>query len=252
MPILALLLAIGVQEPVAAGSIAGCLVDIVSQRLPGTTVMVNGVGIQRTAEADSAGCYALRDLPSGSYRVTASLAGFSNVTRNKVMVGASTVTRLDFTMRIAPICECVRVTRTLAEHLEYADGVFHVRISDDEPDGSDEQGYYPHRAEVIAAVKQAASPAPAAIALLQNHRGGGLPLFDVGQELVVFLKSFSPGAFYITNDEPGLATAGDRFPAMAILIQKGRILQTPTELSRYIGMPTETLLQDLRAVSRPR
>ena len=57
------------------------------------------------------------------------LEGFMNVTRNKVTVAPSTVTRLDFTMRLPSICECVRVNRTLTDHLANADAVLHVRIS---------------------------------------------------------------------------------------------------------------------------
>jgi hypothetical protein len=71
-----------------SGSIAGCTTDTVSQQLPGTTVLAKGGGVQRTARTDSSGCYELKDLPSGSYRVTASLAGFTNVTRNKVRKSA--------------------------------------------------------------------------------------------------------------------------------------------------------------------
>jgi hypothetical protein len=256
MEILAIALAasltIGVQEPVVTGSIAGCLSDIISQRLPGTTVTVKGGGVQRTTEAGGSGCYELKDLPAGSYRLTASLAGFSNVTRNKVVVAASTVTRLDFTMRISTICECVRVTRTLAQHVDYADAVFHVRISDDEPDGSEADGYYPHRGTVIAAVKRPVGQGSDGVLIRQNQRSSAAPLFDVGQELVVFLKSSGPDAFYITNDEPGLVTTGDRYPAMALLIQNGRILQAPSELLRYVGLPIETFLQELRAVLRRR
>ena len=246
MPILAIVLTtsltIAAQQPVVTGSIAGCTSDTVSQQVPGTTVLAKGGGVQRTARADSSGCYELKDLPSGSYRVTATLEGFMNVTRNKVTVAPSTVTRLDFTMRLPSICECVRVNRTLADHLADADAVLHVRISDDEPDGSDDRGNYPHRATVISAVKTPGGQTLARVVVWQDY----LPLFDVGQEMIAFLKSAGPDAFNFTYDQSGLATSG-QYPAMALLVQNGRITQAPPELSHYVGMTAEAFLKELRA-----
>ena len=146
-----------------------------------------------------------QDLPVASYRVTASLDGFSNVTRNKVTVAPSTVTRLDFTMRLASICECVQVKLSLADHLANADAVLHVRIADDEPDGSDDRGSYPHRATVISAVKTPGTQTLARVVVWQEY----LPLFDVGQEMIAFLKSAGPDAFNFTYDQSGFATSGN-------------------------------------------
>jgi len=234
------------QQPVVTGSIAGCTSDTISQQVPGTTVLAMGGGVQRTAPADSSGCYELRDLPAGSYRVTASLPGFINVARNKVTVAPSTVTRLDFTMRVAPICECVSVERTLSDHLAWADAVLYVRISDDEPDGSDDNGYYPHRATVIAAVKAPAGRKLARVVVRQNY----LPLFDVGQEMIVFLKSAGSDVFDLTSDDSQIATVGHsaRERAMALLIQDGRIVQAPAEVSRSVGKTTEAVLKGLRGL----
>ena len=236
-------LAMAAQPPAATGSIAGCMSDIVNQRIPGTTVLAKGDGLERTARTDDAGCYELKDVPVASYRVTASLNGFINVTRNKVTVAPSTVTRLDFTMRLQSICECVQVKRTLADHLADADAVLYVRISDDEPDGSDDTGYYPHRATVITAVKAPAGRTLARVVVRQNH----LPLFDVGQEMIAFLKSAGPETFTFTVDASSLATSGHTYPAMALLVENGRITRAPPEVSRYVGMTAEALLKELRA-----
>ena len=235
-------LAMAAQQPGATGSIAGCMSDIVNQRIPGTTVLAKGGGLERTARTDDSGCYELTDLPVGSYRVTASLAGFMNVTRNKVTVTPSSVAPLDFRMRVAPICECVRINRTVADHLAYADAVLHVRISEDEPDGSDEQGNYPHRASVISAVKTPGGQTLARVVVRQDY----LPLFEVGQEMIVFLKTFGPDAFTLTSDASGLSNT-QIYPAMALLIENGRITQAPPEVSRYVGMTAEAVLKELRA-----
>ncbi len=78
--------------------------------------------------------------------------------------------------------------------------MLHVRISDDEPDGSDEQGNYPHRASVISAVKTPGGQTLARVVVRQDY----LPLVEVGQEMIVFLKTFGPDAFTFTSDASGL------------------------------------------------
>ena len=57
----------------------------------------------------------------------------------------------------------------------------------------------------------------------------------------------------ITNDEPGLAVPrGSYDPAIAFLIQDGRIQRAPSEFSRYVGMSLDAFLGGLRALPRGR
>ena len=58
---------------------------------------------------DAGGRYELRDLPIGSYRVTARLAGFDNVTRDGVTIAPACRPSTDFAMRVSAICECLRM-----------------------------------------------------------------------------------------------------------------------------------------------
>jgi hypothetical protein len=226
--------------------------DTLRQKLPGATVVAKGGGVQRTTVADSDGCYELKDLPPASYRVTARLAGFDNVTRDRLVVAPSTATRLDLSTRVSSMCECVRVGgATLADQWDHADAVLHVRLTDSEPTSSTPQGYYRHRATVLSAAKQPTGPRPAAIFVLQNQRSGVPGPYDVGQELVAFLESSGSDAFLITNDEPGLAVAtGSHDPSMVFLVQDGRIQRTPSEFSRYVGTPIDSFLEELRTLSR--
>jgi hypothetical protein len=60
-----------------AGSLAGCISDASGQRLPGVTILAQLPGVRRTTEADTTGCYELKDLGPGSYRVIARLRGFT-------------------------------------------------------------------------------------------------------------------------------------------------------------------------------
>jgi hypothetical protein len=255
IPILAVVLAAAVmaapQESGTAGSIVGCMSDML-QRLPGVTVAAVGSGVKRTTVADSAGCYELKDLPPASYRVTARLEGFDNVTRDRVVVAPSTPTRLDLKTQVSAICECVRAVGSLADFRDRADAVLHVRLSDSEPAPSTPRGYYRHSATVIEAVKQPAGPGAATIFVLQNQRSGTPDPYDVGQELVAFLSSDSNG-FFITNDEPGLAVpTGSVDHSMVFLVWDDRIQRAPPEFSRYVGTTIRSFLEELRARSRRR
>jgi hypothetical protein len=242
---------VAAQGPSAPGSVAGCISDSMRhERLPGATVVAKGGGVQRSAEADSSGCYELRDLPPATYRVTARLAGFDNVTRDGLVVSPSTATRFDITTRLSAICECVRVTGTLAEHWDHANAVLHMRLSDSEPAPSTPRGYYRHAATVLSALKEPEGPRPGAIFILQNQRSGVPGPYEVGQELVAFLESSGSETLSITNDEPGLAiSTGADVPSMVFLVHDGHVQSSPPEFSRYVGMPIDRFLGELRKLS---
>ena len=98
-------------------------------------------------------------MPTGSYRVTARVPGFDNVTRDGVEIVRGSVARLDFGMRVSAICECVRLGgTTLAEQWDHADAVLHVRLSVSEAQSTTPAGYYRHVATVINALKKPAAP----------------------------------------------------------------------------------------------
>jgi hypothetical protein len=249
-PILGLVLAaavqIGSQVSITPGSIVGCISDMVSKRVPGATVIAKGGGVEWSAATDNSGCYEFEELPPASYRVTSRSIGFDNVTRDRLVVRPSAPTRLDITLHVSGMCECIRVTRTLAEHWSRADGVLHVRLSDSEPVASTPQGDYRHAATVLNALKEPKHAGPSSLFVLQNQRNGVPGPFDVGQELVVFLESVGPDAFRIINDGPGV----DVFESLAFVVQRGRIQRAPSEFSRYVGMPIAGFLDELRKLSR--
>jgi hypothetical protein len=242
--------ALAVQAPPQArptGSLVGCATDTTQQRLPRVTVVANIGRVQQTTTADAAGCYELRDLPVGSYRVTVSLAGFDNVTRDGVNIVAGNVARLDVVMRASPICECVRLGgTTLAEQWPHADAILHVRLSASGSDPTAPVGYYRHVARVIDVLKKPAGSLETPVFVLQNQRSATRGPYDLDQELVVFLRSWGSSGFAIVNDEPGLGYD----PAIAFLIQDGRIQGAPPGFSRYDGMPLGAFLGELRALAR--
>jgi hypothetical protein len=112
-------------------------------------------------------------------------------------------------------------------------------------------GYYRHAATVLNVLKKPAGPLTTPVFVLQNQRSAAAGPYDIDQELVMFLKSQGPGGFAITNDEPGLAVpTGSYDPAIVFLIQDGHIQRAPSDLSRYVGMPLDVFLEELRALSR--
>jgi hypothetical protein len=238
------------QVPPTSGSLVGCITDTMQQRLPRVTVVAKAGRVQLTTTADAGGCYELRDLPTGSYRVTARLAGFDNVTRDGVKIAAGNVAHLDVAMHVSAICECVRLGgTTLAEQWNHADAVLHVRLSASESQATTPVGYYRHIATVIDVLKKPAASLQMPAFVLQNQRSAAPGPYDIDQELIVFLRSSGSNAFTITNDEPGLAApTGNDDPAIAFLIQDGRIQRAPSELSRYVGMPLDAFLRELRAL----
>ena len=182
-------------------------------------MIAKGGTVQRATEADSSGCYQLKDLPPASYRVTARLPGFDNVTLDRLVVAPSSLTRLDFTTRPSSICECLAVTGSLADHWNHADAVLHVRLSDSEPSPTTTRGYYRHLATVLSVLKEPRDRRPAPVFVIQNQRSGVPGPYDVGQELVAFLKSSGSDVFRITNDEPGLTIpTGSHDPSMVSLV----------------------------------
>jgi Carboxypeptidase regulatory-like domain len=174
VPLLAIVLAAAVtldsQAPGATGSIVGCAFDVSGERLPGVTVLGKAGGVEQSTVTDDRGCYELRDLPPGAYRVTARFQGFDNVTRDRFGVAASTPSRLDFTMQVSRICECVRVAGSLAEHRVHAEAVLHMRLSESDPAASTPRGYYRHSATVLAALKEPEGGRPGRVYVTQNQR----------------------------------------------------------------------------------
>jgi hypothetical protein len=230
-----------------AGSLAGCILDASGQRLPGVTILAQLPGVRRTTEADTKGCYEMKDLGPGSYRVIARLRGFTPVTRNRVIVAPGTATRLDWVMRVSGICECVKIGGSLSERVTYAGAVFHVRIV--EPDLTQPQpdGFYRQSAQVLNVLKRSDSIRSATISFLQNLSGLTDP-FEVGEELVAFFES-SNGPFTIINDNPGLNIGDADHMSMVFRVRDGKIQDAPSDLRNYVGMRLDAFLEELRSVT---
>ncbi len=97
------------------GTILGEVKDSTSGRLPGVTVsLVNQAnGATRDTVSDSLGTYRFTALPPGTYTVTATLAGFTTVTRADVVLPIASQVAAPFTLEVAGLNESVTVTEQI-------------------------------------------------------------------------------------------------------------------------------------------
>ena len=80
---------------------------------PGVTVEANSPAIQgavRTVVTDNAGVYRIIELPPGTYSLSFSLPGFSNVKRDGLILSGSAVLTIPIELRVGAIEETVTVT----------------------------------------------------------------------------------------------------------------------------------------------
>src|SRR5689334_2512455 len=97
----------------AQATIAGVVTDNSGAVLPGVTVEAASPALiekVRTATTDANGRYRIESLQPGNYTVTFSLAGFSNVKREDLLVSGTGVISVDTQMRVGGVQETITVT----------------------------------------------------------------------------------------------------------------------------------------------
>jgi len=95
------------------GTIQVVIQDKDGGRLPGVTVTAEAPDVitKRTAVTDATGSAVLEAMaPSSRYKVTATLAGFSDLVRDQVLVRSGQSVSLNVTMQLAGLTEAVQVT----------------------------------------------------------------------------------------------------------------------------------------------
>ena len=114
---LCLLLALlaGAAAPASAqkssGQITGSVVDPNGAALPDTAIVVTQVGtnLRREVNTNQDGIYSVPDLPSGTYRITATKTGFKEAIVENLTVNVATTTRQDLTMEVGQVGETVNI-----------------------------------------------------------------------------------------------------------------------------------------------
>jgi hypothetical protein len=94
-----------------SAQVAGVVQDTTGAVLPGVDVILVNAGTsnQRTAVTNEAGLYTFPNVPVGEYRITATLAGFSPVTKIDVRVTAGVNIRVDIELALGGLAETIQV-----------------------------------------------------------------------------------------------------------------------------------------------
>src|SRR5690242_320542 len=103
-------LALAVPAQAQTASLSGTVVDESGAVVPGATVMLAGQGTHPSTVTGSRGEYSFKNLAPGTYQVTVSLVGFSQATRDNVVVGQSNVEVPAITLSVAKMGEIVVVS----------------------------------------------------------------------------------------------------------------------------------------------
>ncbi|PYQ64597.1 MAG: hypothetical protein DMF53_07110 [Acidobacteria bacterium] len=100
------------QTDVTTSRISGTVEDSSKSPLPGVTVeAVNTeTGLRQAEVTDANGFYRILNLPTGMYKVSASLDGFATATAEKVRLLIGSTPTVNFTLQSARISETITVT----------------------------------------------------------------------------------------------------------------------------------------------
>jgi len=105
--------ATAVAQSVASGTIEGTVKDDSGGVLPGATITVKSAQLQvgqLVQVSDSTGSYRFVDLPAGTYRLTAELAGFSTTVRDDLRLTVGFNARVDVTLKVGAMEEAITVS----------------------------------------------------------------------------------------------------------------------------------------------
>src|SRR6516164_9286713 len=94
-------------------TLAGTVKDASGAVLPGVTVEASSPALiekTRSATTDSTGQYRIESLQPGAYTVTFTLAGFSTVKRDDVIVSGTGVVTIDADLKVGGVAETITVT----------------------------------------------------------------------------------------------------------------------------------------------
>ncbi len=94
------------------GQFTGTITDPSGAAIPNAKVTVTNVGtnLSVTATTNPTGSYVARELPVGTYRITAEAQGFKTTTNTDLELNAGTIQRVDFAMQVGQTREVVEVT----------------------------------------------------------------------------------------------------------------------------------------------
>jgi hypothetical protein len=220
-----------------AGTVVGCITEkSTGQPLPDATVDVGGDGRHRIVQSDARGCYAVPDVPAGSYFVFARVHGFVSVTHDNLSVAPGRSESVDFQMPRAGMCECLIFPDTLATLWHAADAVVRVRII-----GHDANPQPRYRAALVSVWKRNPNlNTSEALTFVRYTENDEAEPYAVGQDFVIFLKWSSAEQVFVRMSS-GYGPIG------AFALENGRIHSAP--ISSWEGLEAEQLVNELSSLA---
>ena len=98
----------------STGAIQGIVTDATGAAIANATINLHNeaTGVERLITSDSAGAYSAPSLQAGAYRIDISSAGMAKTTATNIIVSVETITRQDFSLRVASASETVEIQGT--------------------------------------------------------------------------------------------------------------------------------------------
>ena len=97
---------------VVTGTISGRVTDPTGAVIPGATVQIQNIetGFSRNVQTDDGGRYEARNLPVGSYSITAQQAGFRTEVRRGITLTVASAIVVNLELSVGAVAETVEVT----------------------------------------------------------------------------------------------------------------------------------------------
>src|ERR1017187_3885538 len=94
------------------GQFSGTVLDPTGAAVAGAKITVTNpaIGVTVSTTTNSSGNYTLKELPAGSYKLTAEASGFKTYSDNSVVLNAGVIAHVDFKLQIGKASEVVEVT----------------------------------------------------------------------------------------------------------------------------------------------
>jgi Carboxypeptidase regulatory-like domain/TonB dependent receptor len=107
-----LVLVLGAAAQVQNGQFAGTVSDPSGAAIAGAKVTVTNpaTNLSVTTTTNETGLYTLKELPAGSYRITAEAKGFKTTSNMSVTLNVGTVARMDFRLELGQTREVIEVS----------------------------------------------------------------------------------------------------------------------------------------------
>jgi Carboxypeptidase regulatory-like domain/TonB dependent receptor len=120
-----------VDAQVLYGSVSGTVVDQSGAVVPKAHVLVTNraTSVQREADVDANGHYAITDLPPGGYDLKVTATGFKPLTQTNLTVAANTVTNADAKLQVGAMSDEVTVEAS-AVSLQTEKSDLHTTLSE--------------------------------------------------------------------------------------------------------------------------